>query len=319
MKTVLFKPYFLIPLILVGLLVNGALLIGGLSLLAKIFAPEPAAKVVEPEPASTKSPLPAPTIAKVISTERPFRTSGNQIVTDTFNLRYDFRDNRLTVALDTDLGDPTGLSVSVSRSYWERGSDDEYPVDYFDESSTVGRWREPRTISLDHGAWNREIENRQKILAAGGEPFTVDRIADGIKIRFVVPINQDPPFEPLNANLTGNAVTQEEGYRIVESEVVIPYPIDATNVGQTRFADPLSLTNSTTYKASGEIPLVPEIDPVDPIAAMAAIQRLSPDKEFTVLETTKRGNTPWYRVKTSSGEGWISSTALLGKEILIVR
>ena len=55
MKTVLSKPYFLIPLILVGLLVNGALLIGGLSLLAKVFAPKPTAEVVEPEQAGTRA------------------------------------------------------------------------------------------------------------------------------------------------------------------------------------------------------------------------------------------------------------------------
>lgn len=51
MKTLLSKPYFVIPLALAGILVNGALLIGGLSLLAKVFAPEPPAEVVEPEQA----------------------------------------------------------------------------------------------------------------------------------------------------------------------------------------------------------------------------------------------------------------------------
>ena len=51
MKTVLSKPYFLIPL---RLLVNGALLIGGLSLLAKVFAPELSAEVVEPEQVPTQ-------------------------------------------------------------------------------------------------------------------------------------------------------------------------------------------------------------------------------------------------------------------------
>jgi len=51
MKTLLSKPYFVIPLTLAGILVNGALLIGGLSLLAKVFAPEPPAEVVEPEQA----------------------------------------------------------------------------------------------------------------------------------------------------------------------------------------------------------------------------------------------------------------------------
>jgi hypothetical protein len=250
---------------------------------------------------------------------RPFRITGNQIVTDTFDVRYNLRDGRLTGALETDLGDATKLMVSVSRSYWEHGSDEQYPVDYFSESSTVAAWRDPRTITLDHDTWKREIEQRQRVLAVSGEPFTVSRVADDIEISFVVPVNQEPPFERLNANLTGDVVTQSGSLRIVQREIVVPYPIDATNVGQTRFADPLSLVSETTYRASGEAPLVPEIDPPDPIAAIASIQRLSAGEEFTVLETTKRRNTPWYRVRTRLGEGWINSTALLGQEIVAVR
>ncbi len=283
------------------------------SMLAIIGCGSPA-----PETDSSATEQTAP-IAQVRPEPQPFRMSGNQIVTDTFDVRYDVRDNRLTIALDTDLGDPAKLMVGVSRSYWKQGSEEEYSVDYFSEQSTVGAWREPRTIRLDHDAWKREIEQRQRVLAAFGEPFTVSRIADEIEISFVVPVNQDPPFQSWNANLTGHVVTQSGNLRIVRREVVVPYPIDATNVGQTRFADPLGLASETTYRASGEIPLVPEIDPPDPIAAIASIRRLSPGEEFTVLETTERRNTPWYRVRTRLGEGWINSTALLGQEIVVVR
>lgn len=257
--------------------------------------------------------------AEVAQPPRPFRMSGNQIITDTFDVRYDLRDGRLTLALDSDLGDAAKLMVSVSRIYQERGSDERYPIDYFSEQSTVGAWREPRTISLNHDAWKQEIEQRQRVLAAAGEPFTVSRIADDIEIRFVVPVNQEPPFERLNANLTGSVVKQSGNLRIVEREVASRYPIDATNIGQTRFADPLRLVNETTYRASGELPLVPDIDPPDPVAAIASIRRMIPGEEFTVLETTNRRNTPWYRVRTRLGEGWINSTALLGQETVVVR
>ncbi len=257
--------------------------------------------------------------AEVTPEPRPFRILDNQIVTDTFDVRYDLRDGRLTIALATDLGDAAKLMVGVSRSYWEQGSEEEYSVDYFSEQSTVGAWREPRTIRLDNDAWKREIEQRQRVLAAAGEPFTVSRIADNIDIGFVVPVNQEPPFERFNANLTGVVVTQSGNLRIVRPEVAVPYPIDATNVGQTRFADPVNLASERTYRASGEIPLVPEIDPPDPIAAIASIRRLSPGEEFTVLEITLRRSTPWYRVRTPLGEGWINSTALLGQEIVVVR
>lgn len=250
---------------------------------------------------------------------RPFRITGGQIVTDTFDVRYDLRDGRIALALDTDLGDAAKLMVSVSRIYRKRGSDEQYPVSYFSQGSTVGAWREPRTITLDHEAWNREIEFRQRALAAAGEPFTVSRIADDIEISFVVPVNQEPPFERLNANLTGAVVKQRGNLRIVEREVPVRYPIDASNIGQTRFADLLNLATGTTYRASRQVPLTPDIDPPDPIAAAASIRQLSPGHEFTVLETTSRGNTPWYRVRTHLGEGWINSTALLGQEIVVVR
>lgn len=273
------------------------------------------------DPPETESTEPEDTArtTEMTTEPQPFRITGNQIITDTFDVRYDLRDGRLSVALETDLGDAAKLMVSVSRSYWERRSAEEYPVDYFSESSNVDAWRDPRTITLNHDAWKREIEQRQRVLAAAGEPFTVSRIADDIEISFVVPVNQEPPFERLNANLTGDVVTQSGNLRIVRREIVVPYPIDATNVGQTQFADPLGLVSETTYRASGEVPLVPEIDPPDPVAAIVYIQRLSAGENFTVLETTEQRNTPWYRVRTRVGEGWINSTALLGQEIVVVR
>jgi hypothetical protein len=65
MKAILSKPYFVIPLALAGLLVNGALLIGGLSFLGRVFSPEAPAEVAESEqtpsqPAADVEPAPAP-------------------------------------------------------------------------------------------------------------------------------------------------------------------------------------------------------------------------------------------------------------------
>jgi len=262
---------------------------------------------------------PPPPTAEPVQKPGAFRIIDNQIVTDTFDVRYDLRDRQLTVALDTDLGDAATLMVSVSRSYWQQGSDEEYAVDYFSARSNIGEWRHPRRITLDHDTWEREIDQRQRLLASGGEPFTVSRIADDIAISFVVPVNQDPPFERFNANLRGDVVTQSGNLRIVRRVVSIPYPVDATGVGQTRYADPLSLTRGVTYQGSREIPLVPEIDPPDPLAALASIRRLNAGEEFTILGVTIHRNTPWYRAQTHLGDGWINSTALLGQEIVVVR
>lgn len=50
MKTILSKPYFLIPLVLAGISINGALVIGGLSLVGRLLAPEVPAEVAETKP-----------------------------------------------------------------------------------------------------------------------------------------------------------------------------------------------------------------------------------------------------------------------------
>ena len=50
MKTLLSKPYFLIPLVLAGISINGALVIGGLSLVGRLLAPEVPVEVAETKP-----------------------------------------------------------------------------------------------------------------------------------------------------------------------------------------------------------------------------------------------------------------------------
>ena len=95
--------------------------------------------------------------------------------------------------------------------------------------------------------------------------------------------------------------------------------LDQAAAVETPFLDPRDLARGTTYRAAGEVPLVPEFEPADPMAAIAAIQQLEPGVEFTVLETRMSGSTPWYQVRTPVGEGWINSTALIGQETMIVR
>jgi hypothetical protein len=240
---------------------------------------------------------------------RPFRRAGNQILTDTFDVLVDRQGDVLVLSLTSDLADDTKLVVSVSRSYQEQGSSEVYPVDYFGEHSTIGAWRQPRRVRLDHGAWEQEIEERQRALAAAGDPFTVSRIADSIEVSFVVPVNQEPPFETWNANLMGSVVKQSGSLRIVEDEITLHDPIEAANVGQARFGSPLGLDVQATYTVSRQTPLMPEIEPADPIAAIDQIRNLDPGAEFTVLEVKTKRNTPWYRVRTGIGEGWINSTA----------
>lgn len=204
---------------------------------------------------------------------RLLRRDGDRIVADTFAVRHDFRDDRLTMVLDTDMGDAATVMVSVSRNYRQRGSNEEYVVNYFSERTTVGRWRVPRTIALDQQAWNGELEQRQRIMASAGEPFTVSRISDSIEISFVLPVNQDPPFQDWNANLVGAAVEQDGRLRVLSSEAKIRYPMATQRVGQSRYADPRNLAVGISYRSSGPLPLMSELNPADPLRALASSHR----------------------------------------------
>ena len=250
---------------------------------------------------------------------RPFRMSGGNIIVDTFDVEYRLKGDRLQIAVRTDLGDPAVLMVSVSRSYQERGSDETYPIDYFSEKSTVGAWRHPRTIQINNTTWRSQLAKRQRTLAAAGEPFTVSRIDGEIQISLVVPVRQKPPFRPLNANLKGKVVKQEHSLRIIEKDVSVPYSLDDSKVGQAEFGDLNHLQVGKTYSVPAEIPLMPSPNPADPLAAIAATKHLRAGRTFTVLEARKQDNTPWYRVRTTLGVGWINSTALIGKVITVVR
>lgn len=248
---------------------------------------------------------------------RGFRLQDGRIVTDTFEIKYELRGRQLSLSLNSDLGDAASLMVGVSRDYQERGSTVRYPVAYHDEASTVGAWRQARTIDLDDERWAAQIDNRRRALAASGDPITLGSISDSIEISFVVPVNQDPPFERWNANLHGAVVSQSGELRVVKRTIPLYAPLDV-QLARTEYADPLGLERGTSYRASRLVTLMPEFEPADPMAAIARIRRLEPGTAFTVLETREKVGSPWYRVRTAIGEGWINSTALIGQTVTSV-
>jgi hypothetical protein len=248
-------------------------------------------------------------------------TADGMILADTFVVRHEMQGEQLTLSLETDLPDQTALMVSVDRTYRTREDSEEYPIEYFSESSTVGAWRSPRTLTIDNEGWKRQLDERRRTLAVAGEPFTVRSIRDTIEISFVVPVNQDPPFQSRNENLHGRVVeTNEYGLRLIRREIPVGYLIDASDLDASRWADPLALSAGKTYALPGVTPLVPEIEPADPMSAIARIQQMPAGTQVRVLEVHQRQGLPWYRVRVTAGEpvgaeGWINSTALIGKTL----
>ena len=164
------------------------------------------------------------------------------IVCDRFELRWELDGEDLLLAIDTDLPDEGELSVSVSRSYYEVGNDDEYARDYLSVFEPVSRWRDPRRIPLDADAWQADLAAHQSRMAEiaaaerqAGVPaedtvaFEVATIADDVEIRAVLHLNQDDPrFGGRgNPNLSG-AATSRSGTAglIAEAEAAFEFPLE---------------------------------------------------------------------------------------------
>ena len=164
------------------------------------------------------------------------------IVCDRFELRWELDGEDLLLVIDTDLPDEGELSVSVSRSYYEVGNDAEYARDYLSVFEPVSRWREPRRVPLAADAWRADLAAHQSRMAEiaaaerqAGVPaedtiaFEVASIADDVKIRAVLHLNQDDPrFGGRgNPNLSG-AATSRSGTAgsIVEAEATFEFPLE---------------------------------------------------------------------------------------------
>jgi len=136
-----------------------------------------------------------------------------EITCNKFKIASAVHGNSLDLSLNTDLPDNTVQMVTVSRSYYEKGNSAEYSVDYFNEKSTVGRWRTTKRIALDNEKWISGLRTKQKDMSRLGLGFEVAKISDTVTVRMVVPINQpDSRFGKDNAKLSGKAVKKVWAY-----------------------------------------------------------------------------------------------------------
>lgn len=213
--------------------------------------------------------------------------------------------------------------VGVRRLYWHTGSDTAYVESYFSERSTVGAWRESRTLKIDDDGWREKIARTQRIFAAAGDPFTVDRIDDDVEVSFTVPVNQkDPRFGSRNEKLTGSKV--ETGrLRVVREEVAVKLPFGMTE-DEVNVETPIHAYNmeiGKSYRIEIErVPLMPSRQSLD-LEDLDRVQQLRGRMAFDVLDRDESGIVPWYRVRVTTDvdreavEGWVNSTALLQAEI----
>lgn len=165
------------------------------------------------------------------------------IVCDRFQLRWELDGDDLLLSVDTDLPDEGELSVSVGRSYYQAGSEEEYSRDYLSVFEPVSKWREPNRVPLDADKWRAGLaahqEEMARIDAATRETgivegytnlaFEVASISDRVEIRALLHLNQDDPrFGRGNSNLSGAATSREgvNGRVLVEAAETLEFPLD---------------------------------------------------------------------------------------------
>ena len=158
-------------------------------------------------------------------------SGGEAVIADRFELQWELDGNDLLLSVDTDLPDEATLAISVNRHYYRVGNDDAYARDYLSVFEPVSRWRQPRHIPLDAASWKADLAAHQKEMSGiPGLASVLDRIEDTVRMRALLPINQDDPrFGERNSNLSGRA-TFREGDRIhVEAEDSFAFPLEGAS------------------------------------------------------------------------------------------
>jgi hypothetical protein len=79
--------------------------------------------------------------------------------------------------------------------------------------------------------------------------------------------------------------------------------------------DPMKLQRGRRYRLAKETPLMPALDPVDPIAALADMKQLAEGTVISVVTMRRNPTNPWYFVTVGTSSGWINSGALIGQSL----
>ena len=229
-----------------------------------------------------------------------------------FKINYSLSGNSLDVSVVTDLPDDIKISLSINRSYWEKGdSENEYSEDYFSEDGTVGQWKKSRTINLKKEIWQSNLATNQEKMAESGLGFDVAKVSDSISVSAIVLSSNAP--EPIF----------KDG-KIGQNEIAIYYPMNGKIETQSKYGNSQSLKIGKTYSVSKTTPLMPELNPSDPIEALKKAKELVTENRIKILSVENRNNKSWYKVKAfeqnnkSIGIGWINSSALIGQKLKVI-
>lgn len=230
-----------------------------------------------------------------------------------FKVKYSLNENLLNISIITDLPDNIKLSLSVNRSYWEKGdSETPYSGEYYSEEVTVGELKNSRKIALNKDVWQSNLSEKQKDLALSGIDLEVEKISDSINIVAIVMSSNIPEPKFKNGKYGLN-------------ETFIYYPMKGNIITESEYGNFQSLKIGKTYLLSDTTPLMPELNPSDPLTASSKMKQIDKGNRIKILKIVNKSNKPWYKVKVfdqenkSIGIGWINSFALLKQELYIIK
>lgn len=133
------------------------------------------------------------TVKQLAKADKPAKQE--KILCEKYEVIQTIEGEILKLSLDTDLPDYTDLMVSVSRSYKEKGdTESTYLIDYFQEKSTVKKWRSQQELSISDKVFKNKLQEKMNMMSQLGMPFQTSTTSKQIEVSFVVPVNQSNPI-----------------------------------------------------------------------------------------------------------------------------
>lgn len=256
--------------------------------------------------------------------------SSATVVCKKFNVQATVTDQTIVFRLSTDLPGDTRVNASVSRLYWEKGSNESYLGSYYDRWTTVHELKRPIAVIIDETRWENELKKKQKMLASFGEPFQVGKISNQVELSITVPINQPNPAFGKGNNGLESPFVSKGSLRVIRIEKKFSIPFGkaklAAIIGRKQHSlDPNNLELNTLYVISKRTPISNELKPKDPLKAIAQIRYLPPGSVIRILLKHSEGSLLHYFVRADlRGDthhkvtGWIYSPALMGQDLRVI-
>lgn len=240
-----------------------------------------------------------------------------EITCDVFELKVVLESNNiLSARLETDLPDDTGIMVSAIRTYTEVGNPNtNYFHKYFQEKTTVGKWKNTQRIPLDNLKWKKGLMDFQTRMNRLGPDmaFQVASISDDVEFAITVPYTK---------GLRGKQVDDisSNGYGVIRQEKLVNHPLSGSTSNlyekQTSL-DPNSLDIGATYIVSKQTPIMPATS--GGRKELKQVKYLPKGRSFTIIKSKVNpqvGHRVWYYVAIDGvSAGWVNSAALIGQKL----